>query len=72
MQFFAGEMPEPATWLVSQNIDYVLWYQDADTNEVWAKLDEALRAKFVWQEIFTAPDGRKTGLWRRAQFVGKL
>lgn len=71
MQFFAGEMPEPATWLASQNIDYVLWYQDADTNEVWAKLDEALRAKFIWQEIFTAPDGRKTGLWRRAQFASK-
>ena len=66
MQFFRGEMPDSANWLRAQGIDYVLWYQDADTNEIWAKLAEDLKGSFVWQEVFTAPDGRKSGLWRRA------
>ena len=64
-QFFRGEMANPVNWLRAEGIDYVLWYQEADNNETWAKLDQELRANFVWLEIFTAPDGRKTGLWRR-------
>ncbi len=64
LQFYRGEMPTPVNWLSAERIDYVLWYQEADTNEIWAKLDQELRANYTWQEIFTAPDGRKTGLWR--------
>lgn len=69
MQFFRGEMVDSANWLKAQGIDYVLWYQDADTNETWTKLAEDLKGSFVWQEVFTGPDGRKSGLWRRADGV---
>ena len=64
-QFFKGEMTEPLNFLKAEQIDYVLWYQEEDTNELWTKIDQQIRPGYAWMEIFSGVDGRKTGMWRR-------
>jgi hypothetical protein len=64
-QFYKAEMVDPLNWLKAEQIDYVLWYQDEDSNETWTKIDQQIRPGYAWLELFSAVDGRKTGLWRR-------
>jgi len=65
MNFFNGDMAEAPGWLVSEKIDYILWYQPADSKELWTKISEAIRADYIWCDVLTAPDGRRIGFWRR-------
>jgi uncharacterized membrane protein len=67
--FFDGEMPDAGTWLVSQGIDYVLWYRPADTPELWSKVNTSIGSRYVWCDILTyeneGGDSRRVGLWKR-------
>jgi len=67
-EFYNGEMADPRPWLKGQGIDYVLWYQEADTTEIWQKLNERLSPDYVWLELFTHEfeNGRKLGYWKLA------
>ena len=55
-------------WLLSQGIDYVLWYRPGDTPELWDKINKQISPEYVWTDILTYQneDGRRVGLWRRA------
>jgi hypothetical protein len=55
-------------WLLSQGIDYVLWYRPGDTPELWEKINKQVSPEYVWTDILTYQneDGRRVGLWRRA------
>ncbi len=55
-------------WLLSQGIDYVLWYRPGDTPELWEKINKQVAPEYVWTDILTYQneDGRRVGLWRRA------
>lgn len=65
-KFYNGELAEAATWLRAEGIDYVLWYQEADTTELWKKVNAQLAPDFDWVEIFTYDfeNGRKAGMWK--------
>jgi hypothetical protein len=66
-QLYNGVMPDAGKWLVAQGIDYVLWYRDGDTPELWKKVNRTLGTEWVWTDILTYPeDGRTAGFWRRA------
>jgi hypothetical protein len=67
--FFEGRMENPARWLRAQGIDRVLWYQEADTTELWRTIDARLGDEYRWVEMFTYEheNGRKLGFWRRAE-----
>jgi hypothetical protein len=71
MVFFDGEMPDAGRWLVSQGIDYVLWYRPADTPDLWDKVNKSVGPQYVWCDILTYEDGsedsRKVGLWKRVR-----
>jgi hypothetical protein len=68
-RFFDGEMPGAGKWLVAQGIDYVLWYRDGDTPEIWEKVNDSVSPEYVWCDILTyqneREDGRRVGLWKR-------
>ncbi|MBL9194251.1 MAG: hypothetical protein JNJ82_17995 [Opitutaceae bacterium] len=65
-EFFNGEMPDPLPWLQGQGIDYVLWYQEGDTTELWRKLHAKLSPGYLWVELFTHEfeNGTKLGYWK--------
>jgi uncharacterized membrane protein len=68
-RLFDGDMPDAGRWLVAQGIDYVLWYRDGDTPELWRKVNESVGPQYVWCDILTyqseREDGRRAGLWKR-------
>ena len=35
-------MPDAGKWLEAQGIDYVLWYRQGDTAELWNKVNKAV------------------------------
>jgi uncharacterized membrane protein len=68
MLFYSGGIPDGGKWLLSQGIDYVLWYRPGDTPEMWEKINKSVSPEYVWTDILTYQneDGRRVGLWRRA------
>lgn len=66
-EFFDGRMGEPGRWLVAQKIDYVLWYQPEDTDELWKKINAAIADRYAWVELFRHDweGGPRAGFWRR-------
>ncbi|HRE82441.1 MAG TPA: DUF2298 domain-containing protein [Opitutaceae bacterium] len=68
-KFFDGQLPASREWLLGQGIDYVLWYQEADSTALWTLLNEQLKPSYLWVEIFTHDyeNGRKVGFWRRME-----
>jgi len=71
-KLFDGEMPYAGTWLAAQGIDYVLWYRDGDTPELWEKVAGTIGPGYVWCDILTYPDsGRRVGFWKRAHRAGR-
>jgi len=67
MLFYQGGIPNAGRWLLSQGIDYVLWYRDGDTPELWTQVNNTIGADYIWTDILTYPDvGRRVGFWRRA------
>jgi hypothetical protein len=69
LSLFAGEMPGAGRWLVSQGIDYVLWYRPGDTPDLWEKVNTSVGPQYVWCDILTyengSDDSRRVGLWKR-------
>ncbi len=68
MLFYSGGIADGGKWLLSQGIDYVLWYRPGDTPELWEKINKSISPEYVWTDILTYQneDGRRVGLWRRA------
>jgi uncharacterized membrane protein len=68
MLFYSGGVPDGGKWLLSQGVDYVLWYRPGDTPELWEKINKALEPEYVWTDILTYQneDGRKVGLWKKS------
>ncbi|CAM2842515.1 DUF2298 domain-containing protein [Rariglobus hedericola] len=68
-RFFKGEITgNDADWK-SERISYVLWYQPADTEELWLKLNEAIQKDYEWCVIYITPDGKRVGFWRLRSMV---
>jgi uncharacterized membrane protein len=67
MLFYSGGKPDAGPWLLSQGIDYVLWFRPGDTPDLWAKINKAVSPEYVWVDILTYQDedGRRVGFWRR-------
>jgi uncharacterized membrane protein len=70
MKVYAGQVPDAGRQLLSQDIDYVLWYRQSDTPDLWAGLNRTLAPQYVWCELLSyVPDGEvgpRVGFWRRA------
>jgi hypothetical protein len=63
-RFFKGELTgNDADWR-SENIRYILWYQPADTEELWFKLNDAVKADYEWSQLYVTPEGNRVGFWR--------
>ena len=65
---FNGQTPQAGKWLAAQGVDYVLWYRKGDTPALWSRVNATLAPEYVWCDILTYEneDGRRVGLWRRA------
>ena len=70
MRLFDGEMPGAGKWLVAQGIDYVLWYREGDTPELWRKVNDSVGPEYVWCDILTYQDEREDGRPCRAMEAG--
>ncbi len=65
-KLYDGAMPGAGDWLAAQGIDYVLWYREGDTPELWEKVNGTIGPGFVWCDILTYPEeGRRVGYWKR-------
>lgn len=62
-KLFDGDIDEAGIWAAGQGINYILWYQNADDDALWHRLNSKLSG-FVWEEIYKRPDGKRVGLWR--------
>jgi hypothetical protein len=59
-------MPDAGRWLLSQGIDYVLWYRPGDTPELWRAINARIGSQYAWTDILTYPEaGNRVGFWRR-------
>lgn len=63
-RFYNNEAMETDGWLRVEGVDYILWYQALDTNELWEPLNAWLARDYTWCAIYTTPEGRRTGFWR--------
>jgi hypothetical protein len=72
-RFFKGEIVgNDADWR-SEKISYILWYQPADTEDLWLKLNEAVRVDYEWCGLYVTPDGKRVGFWRvRIPYAGDV
>ncbi len=68
MLLYDGEIPDAGKWLAAQGVDYVLWYREGDSPQLWEKVNKTLGPEYLWCDILTYQDedSRKVGLWRRA------
>lgn len=66
-KFFNGEMEKPREWLLANDIDYVLWYQEQDTLALWKAINARMGPEYLWVEIFSHDfeNGPKAGFWKR-------
>jgi hypothetical protein len=65
LRFYSGDLADGTEWFQAEGIDYILWYQEADTNELWERVAPALREHYVWCEVYIVHGGKKVGFWRR-------
>ena len=63
---YKGYIDGIKVWPEVEKVDYILWYQTADTNELWARLDIFLKDHYTWRDAYTTPEGKKVGYWRRS------
>jgi Uncharacterized membrane protein (DUF2298) len=64
--FYNGKMPDAGRWLLSQGIDYVLWYRPGDTPALWRQINEGMGSRYAWTDILTYPEAEsRVGFWRR-------
>lgn len=65
--FFNGGMTHAREWLLSNDIDYVLWYQEQDSLALWRKINAEVGPDYLWVEVFTHDfeNGNKAGFWKR-------
>jgi uncharacterized membrane protein len=71
MLFYNGSKADAGKWLIAQGIDYVLWYRQGDTPELWEKVNKTVGPEYIWCDILTYQneDGRRVGLWKRSPAV---
>jgi hypothetical protein len=64
---YGGGMPGAGKWLLSQGIDYALWYRPEDTPALWEKVNASVQPDYIWHDILTepGPGGRRVGYWMR-------
>jgi hypothetical protein len=74
MLLYDGDMPDAGRWLEAQKIDYVLWYRQGDTPELWEKVNRSIGPSYEWYDLFLFQDPgrevRRLGFWRRASQAG--
>jgi hypothetical protein len=64
--FYSGKMPDAGNWLLSQGIDYVLWYRPGDSPDLWRAINDGIGSRYAWTDILTYPEaGNRVGFWRR-------
>ncbi|MDX2188147.1 MAG: hypothetical protein SFV32_14535 [Opitutaceae bacterium] len=64
-KLFAGEMENAGEWASVHGADYVLWYQEQDTNELLEVVGTGMKSHYLWKEIFVTPEGKRVGYWVR-------
>ncbi|HEY5079082.1 MAG TPA: hypothetical protein VII43_04520 [Opitutaceae bacterium] len=66
--FYNGGIPDAGKWLTAQGIDYVLWYREGDTPQLWDKINKSVGPEYIWCDILTYQDedGRRVGFWKHA------
>jgi hypothetical protein len=62
-RFYRGELAQPADWLSSNEVRYVVWSRgDARHAAAWQTINAALRNRYMWRE-FGRDNGTPIGLW---------
>jgi hypothetical protein len=71
--FYAGDLREPASWLIGNRIDHVLWLKSEATMPPGAfeRIDRAVRGIYQWREYYRAGDFR-VGIWSRLPTMPRL
>jgi len=65
-RFYRGELAQPAEWLASNDVRYVVWAKgDAVNAATWQRLNAALAGRYGWREFGRIGDG-SVGLWVKA------
>ncbi len=65
LSLYDGTYSADTTWVAGEGIDYLLWYQEADTLEKWPQVHAALNTAYDWVQVYEVHGGRKVGFWRR-------
>lgn len=66
---FDGQDPGAGAWMAAEGIDYVLFFRKQETRERWVVIDQALRGRYLWCEVYRDGD-RPVGFWRRVRRAG--
>lgn len=64
--FYAGELPEPARWLLQNRIDHVLWLKTEGSlpDGTFDRIDDGIRPAYFWREYYRVGEFR-VGVWTR-------
>jgi len=69
-QFYRGDLPESAAWLLENKIDHVLWLKGEGSQlppGTYDKIEGQIRDFYFWREYYRAGDFR-VGVWSRREF----
>lgn len=65
-EFYAGQLPGAADWLLQNRIEHVLWLKTEDKLPpgTFSKIHDAIQESYYWREFYRADEFR-VGLWSR-------
>jgi hypothetical protein len=65
--FYEGKIPEPLSWLLHNNVRYVLWLprDNLDGNKRFRPIFERIHSRYYWHHLYGDDDTFQIGFWER-------
>jgi uncharacterized membrane protein len=65
--FYAGKIDDPLTWLLHNNVRYVLWLvrDTADGNPRFQPLGDKIKSRYFWHHVYGDDQNFAIGFWER-------
>jgi len=66
--FYEGTMDDPLTWLLDNNVRYILWLQrdNNDKNYKFTPLWQKIRSRYTWRHFYGNDEDWAVGFWERS------
>lgn len=64
-KLYDGTLLDAGNYLSIQGVDIILWFKKEDKSDLWVKVNDTVKNRYVWYDFLTEDNGNKIGYWRR-------